>query len=75
MNAQLADNLSDYETSDNESNFSTAPKGYHYDPECTDAELQQMELEWTERELGGKRAPSCSAGEVQKCIKNEIKSF
>ena len=55
--------MSDYETSDDETNFSTVSdgsdedsnfnsttKGYLYEPEYTDAELEQMDKEREERE-------------------------
>ncbi|XP_041789086.1 uncharacterized protein LOC121627487 [Chelmon rostratus] len=41
--------MSDY-SSDEEYDFSTQPEGYLYEPEYTDAELYQMEVERAERE-------------------------
>ena len=44
--------MSDYESDDENVDFSTQPRGYLYEPEYTDAELHQMELDRTERERG-----------------------
>lgn len=41
--------MSDYE-SDEEFDFDSEPKGYMYEPEYTDDELRQMELDRAERE-------------------------
>ena len=46
--------MSNYDTDDHEDfDFSTEPRGYLFEPEYTDAEIHQMELEQTERERGG----------------------
>ncbi|XP_060793031.1 uncharacterized protein LOC132896311 [Neoarius graeffei] len=42
--------MSDYSSDDEDIDFSTQPRGYLYEPEYTDAEIQQMEVERAERE-------------------------
>ncbi|XP_077081441.1 P2X purinoceptor 7-like [Siphateles boraxobius] len=67
--------MSDYETSDDETNFSTVSdgsdedsnfnsttKGYLYEPEYTDAELEQMDKEREEREREDREVVQSDAG-------------
>ena len=42
--------MSDYESEEENIDFSTQPRGYLYEPEYTDAELHQMEIDRAERE-------------------------
>ncbi|KAK7909692.1 hypothetical protein WMY93_014378 [Mugilogobius chulae] len=42
--------MSDYDSDDENIDFSIQPRGYLYEPEYTDAEIRQMELERAERE-------------------------
>ena len=47
---KVDENMSDYDTDDEDIAFSTEPRGYLYEPEYTDAELRQIESERAERE-------------------------
>ena len=61
----------DYDTNNHEDfNFSTEPRGYVYEPEYTDAEIRQMELEQAKRERRYREVVQVEAGATAGAVRD-----
>ncbi|KAK0143571.1 hypothetical protein N1851_018310 [Merluccius polli] len=54
--------MSDYDSDNEDINYTAVPRGYLYEPEYTDAEIRQMELERAEREERAREEAQDEAG-------------
>nr|XP_055062721.1 uncharacterized protein LOC129445787 [Misgurnus anguillicaudatus] len=66
------DNMSDYSSDDDNIDFDTQPKGYLYEPEYTDDELRQMDLERTERERMDREVEQVEAGATAAAVRHRV---
>lgn len=64
--------MSDYEESDEDIPFNIEPKGYLYEPECTDAELRQVEFERAERERADREAVQAEVGATTVAARDRV---